>query len=53
MHYSGHGGRLEDQDGDEKDGYDETMVPLDYQKAGQMRGISLLIVFSDEWKIIC
>ena len=23
-HYSGHGGKLKDQDGDEKDGYDET-----------------------------
>jgi hypothetical protein len=27
-HYSGHGGKLKDQDGDEKDGYDETLVPL-------------------------
>ena len=38
MHYSGHGGRLVDQDGDEADGYDETMVPVDYGRAGQMRG---------------
>lgn len=25
-HYSGHGGKLRDDDGDEKDGYDETLV---------------------------
>jgi len=36
-HYSGHGGRLRDDDGDEKDGYDETLVPVDYQQAGQIR----------------
>jgi len=36
-HYSGHGGKLRDDDGDEKDGYDETLVPLDYQSAGQIR----------------
>ena len=33
----GHGGKLRDQDGDEKDGYDETLVPLDYNSAGQIR----------------
>lgn len=36
-HYSGHGGKLRDDDGDEKDGYDETLVPLDYQSNGQIR----------------
>lgn len=36
-HYSGHGGKLKDDDGDEKDGYDETLVPLDYASAGQIR----------------
>mmetsp|Transcript_6831 Transcript_6831/g.13341 ORF Transcript_6831/g.13341 Transcript_6831/m.13341 type:complete len:351 (-) Transcript_6831:1263-2315(-) len=36
-HYSGHGGKLRDDDGDEADGYDETLVPLDYQRAGQIR----------------
>jgi len=36
-HYSGHGGKLKDQDGDEEDGYDETLIPLDYQTAGQIR----------------
>lgn len=36
-HYSGHGGKVKDRDGDEKDGYDETLVPLDYGRAGQIR----------------
>lgn len=36
-HYSGHGGKMRDDDGDEKDGYDETLVPVDYNSAGQIR----------------
>jgi len=36
-HYSGHGVKLRDDDGDEEDGYDETLVPLDYDSAGQIR----------------
>ena len=36
-HYSGHGGKLRDDDGDEKDGYDETLVPVDFQTANQIR----------------
>lgn len=40
-HYSGHGGKVKDQDGDEKDGYDETLIPLDYQSAGQIRDDTL------------
>jgi len=43
-HYSGHGGRLEDDDGDEDDGYDETLVPLDYESAGQIRDDDLFKV---------
>jgi len=27
-HYSGHGGKVRDDDGDEKDGFDETLVPV-------------------------
>ena len=34
IHYSGHGGRLPDQDGDEDDGYDETLIPVDFQRNG-------------------
>mmetsp|Transcript_21402 Transcript_21402/g.27668 ORF Transcript_21402/g.27668 Transcript_21402/m.27668 type:complete len:326 (+) Transcript_21402:242-1219(+) len=36
-HYSGHGGKLRDDDGDEKDGFDETLVPVDYATKGQIR----------------
>ncbi|KAI2509756.1 Caspase domain [Fragilaria crotonensis] len=37
FHYSGHGGRIADENNDENDGYDETLIPVDYQSAGQMR----------------
>ena len=30
IYYSGHGSRIKDQNGDEQDGYDETIVPWDY-----------------------
>lgn len=36
LHYSGHGGSVKDKDGDEEDGMDETLVPLDHAKAGQI-----------------
>ncbi|TIA90302.1 hypothetical protein E3P99_01629 [Wallemia hederae] len=36
FHYSGHGGRTKDLNGDEKDGYDETIYPLDFQKTGHI-----------------
>lgn len=36
-HYSGHGGKVRDDDGDEADGYDETLVPVDFNAAGQIR----------------
>ncbi|OUM65244.1 hypothetical protein PIROE2DRAFT_25262, partial [Piromyces sp. E2] len=36
FHYSGHGGTARDADGDEVDGYDETILPLDYETAGQI-----------------
>lgn len=42
-HYSGHGGRLQDDNGDEEDGYDETLVPLDYNEAGQIRDDDLFV----------
>ncbi|KAF7312076.1 hypothetical protein MIND_00219800 [Mycena indigotica] len=34
FHYSGHGGQTQDLDGDEVDGFDETIYPLDYKRAG-------------------
>lgn len=36
IHYSGHGGRVRDTSGDEADGYDETLIPLDFKKSGQI-----------------
>jgi len=36
IHYSGHGGREKDRDGDEKDGYDECIYPVDFQQAGSI-----------------
>lgn len=36
LHYSGHGGRKEDLNGDEDDGFDETLIPVDFQSAGQI-----------------
>mmetsp|Transcript_47746 Transcript_47746/g.93251 ORF Transcript_47746/g.93251 Transcript_47746/m.93251 type:complete len:310 (+) Transcript_47746:165-1094(+) len=41
-HYSGHGGKLPDDNGDEDDGYDETLIPVDYEHAGQIRDDELL-----------
>lgn len=34
FHYSGHGTQVPDKDGDEDDGMDEAIVPLDYVNAG-------------------
>ena len=36
IHYSGHGGRVRDTSGDEADGYDETLIPVDFRNAGQI-----------------
>ena len=37
LHYFGHGTKLRDDDGDEADGYDEALVPRDYQDADMIR----------------
>ena len=34
--FQGHGGSLPDDNGDEEDGMDETMIPVDFQHAGQI-----------------
>eukprot|EP00039_Didymoeca_costata_P009642 m.128028 g.128028 ORF g.128028 m.128028 type:complete len:210 (-) comp14556_c0_seq7:508-1137(-) len=34
--YSGHGGRSRDRTGEELDGYNETILPLDYKRNGQI-----------------
>lgn len=36
MHSVGHGGQTKDLDGDEEDGYDECLYPVDYQSAGHI-----------------
>ncbi|KAF9567401.1 hypothetical protein CPC08DRAFT_814269 [Agrocybe pediades] len=36
FHYSGHGGQTKDQDGDEGDGYDEVIYPMDYEAKGHI-----------------
>lgn len=36
LHYSGHGSQVRDVSGDEASGMDQTMVPFDYQSAGQI-----------------
>ena len=37
FHFSGHGGQEEDEDGDELDGQDETICPLDGDLNGNIR----------------
>ncbi|GAB4844260.1 Metacaspase-1 [Ancistrocladus abbreviatus] len=36
FHYSGHGSQQRDYDGDEADGYDETLCPLDFETQGMI-----------------
>eukprot|EP00668_Euglena_longa_P040724 GGOE01053618.1.p1 GENE.GGOE01053618.1~~GGOE01053618.1.p1 ORF type:complete len:455 (+),score=79.26 GGOE01053618.1:27-1367(+) len=36
FHYSGHGAQQRDTHGDEADGYDETILPVDFKSAGQI-----------------
>ncbi|KAH8810324.1 caspase domain-containing protein [Flagelloscypha sp. PMI_526] len=36
LHYSGHGGQTKDRDGDEADGYDEVIYPMDYMRVGHI-----------------
>lgn len=36
FHYSGHGGQTKDKDGDEGDGYDEVIYPVDFESSGHI-----------------
>ncbi|WMV12586.1 hypothetical protein MTR67_005971 [Solanum verrucosum] len=36
FHYSGHGARVRDRDGDEIDGHDESLCPVDYETEGRI-----------------
>lgn len=46
FHYSGHGTRVADTSGDEKDGFDEALVPFDYNTAG-------VLIDDDVNRLIC
>lgn len=39
---SGHGGSTPDTSGDEADNMDETLVPVDYRSAGQIKDDDIL-----------
>lgn len=43
---SGHGGSVRDLTGDEEDCKDETMVPVDYAKSGQIKDDDILATVS-------
>jgi hypothetical protein len=56
FHYSGHGSYIKDTNGDEEDGKDECLVPIDYYKSGmiiddEIRGI--LCSLSENQKLTC
>ncbi|KAL6517635.1 hypothetical protein OROMI_033336 [Orobanche minor] len=36
FHYSGHGSKVRDRDGDELDGFDESLLPVDYETEGRI-----------------
>ena len=36
IHYSGHGGHVVDESGDEEDGFDETIIPVDFETNGEI-----------------
>lgn len=43
---AGHGGQQEDLDGDEDDGFDETLIPVDFDKNGHIVDDDILKVSS-------
>ena len=45
LHYSGHGTKVRDLNGDEDDGYDEALVPLDFKRAGMILDDDLYDIF--------
>lgn len=46
LHYSGHGGKVKNHDGTESSGYDQTVIPVDFQEKGQ-------IIDDDVHNILC
>jgi metacaspase-1 len=45
LHYSGHGTKVRDTNGDEDDGYDEAMLPVDFKGAGMILDDDLYEIF--------
>jgi hypothetical protein len=41
LHYSGHGGQVPDPDGDRESGFDDTIVPVDFEQNGQITSDTL------------
>lgn len=56
IHFSGHGCSLVDRTGDERDGYDECIVPVDYKKVGVITDDlikRILRYFNKDTKVTC
>lgn len=57
VHYSGHGGFLADDSCDEEDGKDETLIPVNYTEAGQIRDDTvfnrLVLPMADDVTLTC
>lgn len=45
LHFSGHGTKVRDLNGDEDDGYDEALVPLDFKQSGVIIDDDLYDIF--------
>jgi hypothetical protein len=45
FHYAGHGAFVVDENGDEPDGRDETLVPYDYKSAGMLTDDALKVLY--------
>lgn len=48
--FSGHGGRVVDTSGDEEDGYDESIIPVDFRENGQIVDDDILDLFVKRMK---
>ena len=46
FHFSGHGGQQVDTHGDEEDGFDETICPVDFEHAGQISDDELFAILA-------
>ena len=53
FHDSGHGGQAKATQGDEADGYNETIIPVDYQQAGQMEDDELHAILVRQLPVGC